>query len=94
MHRWKAGITMQLQHIYNVTYNYFSESNYWLQRIDYDKNSKNSNNPNIRNAFSKKKRDGLIYYLKTKMSLDSAKKVIQEMIQQLSSIEVTSNKIR
>lgn len=85
---------MELQQIYNATYNYFSEDNYWPQLVDYDKRWEISNDEDIKNAFLKDRSEGLMHYLKTKTSVESTYEMIQEMIQKLSFKEETPNRIR
>lgn len=76
---------MNLQQIYNATYNHFAEKEIWPQYIDYDENWKISRNDNIKHAFDIGKRDGLKHYLQAatqNLTEEVALKMVEQMPEQ------------
>ena len=58
---------MNLQQIYNATYNYFAERSLWPQSISYDPEWEFSEIDKVRNAFNLGKRDGTINKLNNEL---------------------------
>lgn len=82
---------MNLQQIYNATYNHFVEEEWNPQYVKYDENWEKSNNKDIKNAFEFGKWDGFMRYLKVRKQ-NLTEEIALKMVEQMSTKE-TGRKI-